>query len=109
MSRSTIAAGKAFVEWRKEPDYKAAYAGRDEEFELSGALIKARSEAPLTQDELAKKMGTTQAVIVRLESGRSLPSTRTLQRFAAATGARLRIAFAPAPSRKRGARATSGG
>jgi hypothetical protein len=38
-------------------------------------------------------MKTTQGVIARLESGRAKPSTRTLERFAAATGTRLRISF----------------
>jgi ribosome-binding protein aMBF1 (putative translation factor) len=38
-------------------------------------------------------MHTTQAVIARLESGRFKPSTRTLERFAAATGLKLRISF----------------
>jgi hypothetical protein len=39
---------------------------------------------------------TTQAVFARLESGRVKPSTRTLERLAAATGMRLRISFEPA-------------
>jgi ribosome-binding protein aMBF1 (putative translation factor) len=108
MSSKTIPAERAFAKWRKEPGYEAAYATLDEEFALAAALIKARSEAELTQEDVAKKMGTTQAVIARLESGRSLPSTRTLQRFAAATGTRLQIAFAPTsglPSPKRRSRA----
>ncbi len=107
MSSKTVPAELAFAEWRKEPAYEAAYASLEEEFALAEALIKARSEAALTQEELARRMGTTQAVIARLESGRSLPSTRTLQRFAAATGTQLRIAFAPAsrpPSRRRSVR-----
>lgn len=37
-------------------------------------------------------MGTTQAVIARLESGRTKPS---LERLAQATGMRLRISFEP--------------
>jgi hypothetical protein len=40
-------------------------------------------------------MGTTQAFVVRLESGRVLPSTRTLERFAKATHTKLRISFEP--------------
>jgi transcriptional regulator with XRE-family HTH domain len=40
-------------------------------------------------------MGTTQAVVARLESGKGLPSTRTLERFAKATQTRLRISFEP--------------
>jgi predicted transcriptional regulator len=42
---------------------------------------------------VAKTMGTTQAVVARLESGKVLPSTRTLERFAKAM--RMRISFAP--------------
>jgi DNA-binding XRE family transcriptional regulator len=105
MTRRAIPAEQAFAQWRNEPAYEDAYAALDEEFDLAEALIKVRSEAALTQDELAKRMGTTQAVIARLESGKSLPSTRTLQRIAAATGTRLRIAFAPRSPVKRGARA----
>jgi len=40
-------------------------------------------------------MGTTQAFVARLESGRVMPSTRTLERFAKATHTRLRIRFEP--------------
>ena len=38
-------------------------------------------------------MGTSQAAVARIESGRYLPSGRTLQRFAEATGTTLRISF----------------
>ena len=41
-------------------------------------------------------MHTTRTVIARLESGRGKPSTRTLERFAEATGSRLRIVLEPA-------------
>lgn len=44
-------------------------------------------------------MGTTQAVVARLERGRSMPSTRTLRRFAQATGTRLAISFVPLDKR----------
>ena len=57
------------------------------------ALIQARSLAAMTQEQVAAAMGTTQAAKARLESGRTLPSTRTLKRFADATGLKLRIGF----------------
>jgi hypothetical protein len=41
-------------------------------------------------------MGTKRTVIARLESGRAKPSTRTLERYAEATGRRLKISFEPA-------------
>jgi len=50
------------------------------------------------QEQLAKRMHTTQAVIARLESRRVKPSTRTLERLAAATGVKLRISFEPTPT-----------
>jgi ribosome-binding protein aMBF1 (putative translation factor) len=80
-------------EWLKDPDFKAEYDALEDEFDLAEALIKARTRASMTQEQVAVAMGTTQAVIARLESGRSSPSTRTLKRFADATGLKLKIGF----------------
>ena len=81
--------------WRKNPAYASAYEELRPEFDLAGALIQARVQAGLTQEQLAERMETTQSVIARLESGRTRPSTQTLERLAAATGTRLRISFEP--------------
>jgi ribosome-binding protein aMBF1 (putative translation factor) len=91
--RKFIPVEEAFAEWRKDPAYVAEYEVLEEEFALASALIKARGDADMTQEQVAAAMGTTQAVVARLESGRVLPSTRTLERFAKATGTRLRISF----------------
>jgi transcriptional regulator with XRE-family HTH domain len=90
----------------KNPEYKAEFEALNEEFALIGALIEARSKAGLTQAQLASRMKTTQAAIARLESGRVLPSTRTLQKFAEATGTVLKISFQPrmAGTRRSGAK-----
>ncbi len=90
---------KSFAEWRKDPDYVKAYNALEDEFSLAAEMIRARANAGLTQEQLAQRMNTTQAVIARLESGRVKPSTRTLERLAAATGMKLRISFEPAPAR----------
>ncbi len=79
----------------KEPTYREAYDALEEEFVLSSAVIDVRNRAGLTQEELARKMGTTQPVVARLEGGRSRPSMQTLERLADATGSRLRISFEP--------------
>ena len=97
MTRRMIPAEEAFAEWRKDPNYVREYDALEEEFALAAALIGARARAELTQGQLAKRMGTTQAVIARLESGRTMPSTRTLERLAKATGHKLKISFEPAP------------
>jgi ribosome-binding protein aMBF1 (putative translation factor) len=98
MTRKLIPVEESFAEWRKDPAYVRAYDALEDEFALAKAMIEARAQAGLTQEQLAQRMKTTQAVIARLESGRVKPSTRTLERFAAATGMRLRISFEPAPA-----------
>jgi len=61
--------------------------------QLGGAILAARTDARLSQIALAARLKTSQANIVRLEKGRGLPSTRTLQRIAKATGHNLVITF----------------
>ena len=86
-------ASELHKKWMEQPDYAKAYDELETEFALAREMIEARTRAGLTQDELASRMETSRTVIARLESGRNLPSTRTLKRFAAATGSRLRITF----------------
>jgi len=93
-----IPAEESFAKWRKDPAYVDAYNELTDEFALAETIIRARAAARLTQEQLAQRMHTTQAVIARLESGRVKPSTRTLEKLAAATGMRLRITFEPAPT-----------
>ena len=99
MSKKMIPVKESIAEWRKDPEYVKAYDALESEFSLAAAVIQARTHAGLTQEQLAERMHTTQAVIARLESGRVKPSTRTLERLAAATGMRLRISFEPAAAR----------
>lgn len=79
--------------WMKDPAYRKAHEALAPEYELAHAVIEARTHAGLTQEQLAKKMDTSQSAIARLESGRGRPSTRVLERLASATGTRLKISF----------------
>ena len=79
-----------------EPAYRDAYEALEGEFALVKALIGARTHARLSQAEVAARMGTTESAVSRLESGRSKPSTRTLERYAKATGHSLHISLTPA-------------
>jgi ribosome-binding protein aMBF1 (putative translation factor) len=88
-----VPADTVIAKARRNPAYLNAYDALEEEFSLVAELIKARIEAGLTQAQVASRMNTTQAVIARLEGGGRQPSTRTLRRFAEATGHRLRISF----------------
>ena len=92
--------------WMKDRKYRREYRALEEEFSLAAAMIAARSRAGLTQEQVARRMKTTQAVIARLEGGGSKPSTRTLERYAKATGSRLSISFQPTPATPRAVRAS---
>ena len=88
-----IPLSKLSDKWFKNPNFVREYEALEEEFALAAALIKARADAGLTQEELAQRMGTTQSAIARLEGGKSRPSTTTLGKLAKATGTRLRVSF----------------
>jgi ribosome-binding protein aMBF1 (putative translation factor) len=79
--------------WMKDPEYRKEFDALEEEFAVASAMIAARTRAGLTQDELAERMNTRQSTIARLESGKSMPSGKTMKKFAEATGSRLKIAF----------------
>jgi transcriptional regulator with XRE-family HTH domain len=57
------------------------------------AIVRVRTSAKLTQDELAQRLNTHQGNIARLERGRTQATVRTLKRIATATGHRLVIDF----------------
>jgi ribosome-binding protein aMBF1 (putative translation factor) len=95
MTRRYISVEETAKRWMANPEFREAYDALEDEFALASALIKARGNADMTQEQVAAAMGTTQAVVARLESGRVRPSTRTLERFAKATHTRLRISFEP--------------
>ncbi len=78
------------------PDTAREYAAQQEEFTLARELIAARAAAGLTQAAIAQRMGTTQATIARLESGKRPPNLQTLQRYAAALGLRAVVKLEPA-------------
>ena len=79
--------------WMRDPEYRGAYEALEPEYSLALAIVQARVSAGLTQEEVARRMKTTQSSIARMEAGRTVPSTRTLERFARATGMNLKISF----------------
>ncbi len=80
----------------KNPDFKAEYDALDPEFSIMQAMIDARKESGLTQQQLSEKTGITQADISRMEKGNANPSLHTLQRLAAGMNMRLRLEFVKA-------------
>ncbi|HJW40318.1 MAG TPA: helix-turn-helix transcriptional regulator [Rhizomicrobium sp.] len=79
----------------KDPEVRREYDALEEEFALIGELLKARTRAKLTQAQVARRMGTSQSAVARLESGRS-PSLASLRKYAKATGSKVEIKLSKA-------------
>lgn len=77
----------------KNPKIKAEYDKLQPEFAVIRAVIEARMKKGVTQEDLAKKIGTKQSVISRLESGRANPSVAFLKKLAQALNSHLEIRF----------------
>lgn len=86
---------KTYTQFKKEvlknKKIRQAYEALGPEFEVTIALIKRRLEKGFTQQELAKRVGTRQSAIARLESGTYNPSLDFLNKVTNALDARLRI------------------
>ncbi len=84
-----------FKKLERDPEVRILAKQQEEKFRLAGAIRKARERAGFTQKELARRIGTKQSGISRVESGvyRSIPSLGFLQKIAAACGAHLDISF----------------
>ena len=80
------------AEHMKDPEFKKAWHDLDPEFELIESMVKAREKVGLTQAELAKKIGTKQPALSRLERGGfSKATVETLKKIAKALDAKLVI------------------
>jgi len=73
-------------------EYDRAHAAAALAGELAELAYDLRDRAGLTQAELARRMGTTQSSIARIESGGSLPTVEMLARLPRAMGISLRLA-----------------
>lgn len=76
----------------KNPDFKKAWSDLDPEFQVLKAMIKAREKSGISQAELAKRLGTKQSVVSRLERGAfSKASLETIKKVADALDMRLEL------------------
>jgi hypothetical protein len=70
MNGKMITVQESFAAQRKNPEHEKAYNVLKEEFAPAASMIEPRVRAGLTQQQVAKRMRTTQAVIALFESGR---------------------------------------
>ena len=77
----------------QDPDFRAEWEALEPERQITRAIMEAREENHMTQEQLAEATGIHQADISRLEHGPANPSLRTLKRLAAGLGMTLKIEF----------------
>lgn len=79
--------------WMKNPKFVREWEKIEPEYQIARALIGARLKKKLSQEELAKKIGSKQPVVSRIESMSSSPTVSLLKRLASALDAHLQIRF----------------
>ncbi len=92
--RKLISFDEVLKKQMKDPKFRKEWEKSEPHFQLMSAIIKARIEKKLSQQQLAKKAKTTQAVISRIQNATVSPTLDLMQRIAEAMGKRLEIRFA---------------
>lgn len=77
----------------EDPEFREYWEADEAEFQARSAIIQARIETGMTQQQLAEATGMNQRAISRIESGRTNPTVRTLGRIARGFGKQIRIEF----------------
>ncbi|MCD2348240.1 helix-turn-helix domain-containing protein [Clostridium guangxiense] len=91
MSKPSVDFSIIKKELMKDSEFKKEYEKLKPRYELISEVIKARKELNLTQEELAKRVGTQKSNISRLESGNYNPSLDFLSKLAKGLGKEIHI------------------
>jgi DNA-binding XRE family transcriptional regulator len=68
----------------KDPEFRVLYERQREALRIGMEVVRRRRALRLTQAQLAREVGTSEAAISRLESGDANATVRTLRRIASA-------------------------
>ncbi len=77
----------------KNPIFRKYYNEYGKQLEIAYQISQLRKKEGISQKELAKKVGTTQSNIARMEAGQQNFTTDTLQRIASALKRNLKVEF----------------
>jgi ribosome-binding protein aMBF1 (putative translation factor) len=77
----------------KDPELKKYYDEVGKQLEIAYKINQLRKKEGLSQLDLAKKIGTTQSNVARLEAGNQNFTTETLQKIAKAFKRELKVEF----------------
>jgi transcriptional regulator with XRE-family HTH domain len=81
---------------RQDPEYRQAERELRPYLDIANDVLALRLERGWSQTELARRAGTKQANVSRIESGVANPTVKTLQKLAEALGTEVQIRLAPA-------------
>ncbi len=76
-----------------DPKVKAEYDRLKPEYDLIRQLIKKRIKKGMSQSDVAKKLGTKQASVSRIESGSNRTSFERYAQYADALGSTLKVSL----------------
>ena len=91
MKKRWISHVELHKKWMKDSEFRREYEMLEPEFQIARQIIGARAKQQMSQQELAKKAGTGQAVISRLEGMNGKPSISLLERIARALNTKINI------------------
>lgn len=91
MSKASVSFETIKNELMKDEEFKSEYERLKPRYDIISQIINARKEQNMTQEELAKRVGTQTSNISRLESGNYNPSLDFLIKVARSLGKELSI------------------
>lgn len=86
--------------FKNNPEVKEEYEKLKPEYDVIRAVLEARKQSKLTQQQLAEKTGINRSDISKLENGNTNPTIALLQRIAEGMDMTLKLEFVPKHSGK---------
>jgi len=97
MNNKEIGKATDWQDWLKKelknPEFKRHYDEFGKQLEISYQLLQMRKKSKMSQGQLAKKIGTTQSNVARMEAGNQNFTIAMLTRIAGVFGKDLDISF----------------
>jgi ribosome-binding protein aMBF1 (putative translation factor) len=84
---------KYLKEELKDPIFRKHYEEYGKQLEIAYQILQLRTQEGISQSQLAKKLGTRQSNIARIEAGKGNLTTSTLQKIASIFRRELKIDF----------------
>jgi ribosome-binding protein aMBF1 (putative translation factor) len=78
---------------KQSPEYQTELTRLEPYEDIARQVIQLRMSHGISQEELARRVGTTKSAISRLESGHHAPTVATLNKIAIGLGGQLAISF----------------